>query len=86
MQAPAVRVLRDSAAVLRLRSVTDRAARSADLRDALTELRSVSQGRYREDIAELLDESSDAAAVAHRSYAANAVRLEYARKDELSIQ
>ena len=64
MQAPAVRVLRDSAAVLRLRSVTDRAARSADLRDALTELRSVSQGRYREDIAELLDESSDAAAVA----------------------
>ena len=64
MKAPAVRVLRDSAAVLRLRSVAERAARSADLRDALTELRSVSQGRYREDIAELLDESSDAAAVA----------------------
>jgi uncharacterized membrane protein YccC len=64
MKDPAVRVLRDCAAVLRLPSVAERAARSADLRDALTELRSVSQGRYREDIAELLDESSDAAAVA----------------------
>jgi uncharacterized membrane protein YccC len=63
MMDPAVRVLRDSAAVLRLRSVAERAARSADLRDALTELRSVSQGRYREDITELLGESSDAAAV-----------------------
>lgn len=63
MKDPAVRVLRDSAAVLRLRSVAARAARSADLRDALTELRSVSQGRYRDDIAELLGESSDSAAV-----------------------
>jgi uncharacterized membrane protein YccC len=63
MKDPAVRVLRDSAAVLRLRSVAARAARSADLRDALTELRSVSQSRYRDDIAELLGESSDAAAV-----------------------
>lgn len=63
MKDPAVRVLRDSAAVLRLRSVAARAARSADLRDALTELRSVSQGRYREDITELLGESSDEAAV-----------------------
>jgi uncharacterized membrane protein YccC len=63
MKDPAVRVLRDSAAVLRLRSVAARLARSADLRDALTELRSVAQGHYREDITELLDESSDAAAV-----------------------
>lgn len=63
MKDPAVRVLRDSAAVLRLRSVAARAARSADLRDALTELRSVSQGRYRDDITELLGESSDEAAV-----------------------
>jgi len=63
MKDPAVRVLRDSAAVLRLRSVSDRVARSADLRDALTELRAISQGHYREDITELLDESSDAAAV-----------------------
>ena len=63
MKNPAVRVLRDSAAILRLRSVAARAARGADLRDALIELRSVSQGRYREDITELLGESSDAAAV-----------------------
>jgi uncharacterized membrane protein YccC len=64
MKAPAVRVLRDSAAVLRLRNVAARLERSADLREALTELRSVSQGHYREDITELLDESGDAAAVA----------------------
>jgi uncharacterized membrane protein YccC len=64
MKDPAVRVLRDSAAVLRLRSVAAREVRSADLRDALTELRSVAQGHYREDIAELLDEADDAAAIA----------------------
>ena len=64
MKDPAVRVLRDSAAVLRLRNGAARLERSADLREALTELRSVSQGHYRDDIAELLDESSDAAAVA----------------------
>src|SRR6478752_1886433 len=63
MKNPAVRVLRDSAAVLRLRSVAARAERSADLRDALIELRSVAQARYREDIAELLGESSDEAAI-----------------------
>src|SRR4051794_13204140 len=60
---PAVRVLRDSAAVLRLPSVAGRMARSADLPDALIQMRSVSQGPSREDITELLDESSDAAAV-----------------------
>ena len=60
---PAVRVLRDSAAVLRLRSVSARVERSADLREALTELRSVAQGHWREDLTELLGESSDAAAV-----------------------
>ena len=64
MQDPAVRVLRDSAAVLRLPSVAERSARSADLRDALSELRLIAQGRYREDITELLGESSDEAAVA----------------------
>jgi Fusaric acid resistance protein-like len=64
MKEPAVRVLRDSAAVLRLPSGAQRVARSTDLRDALTEMRSISQGHYREDIAELLDESSDTAAVA----------------------
>nr|WP_225952430.1 FUSC family protein [Mycobacterium sp. OAS707] len=60
---PAVRVLRDSAAVLRLRSVSARVERSADLREALTELRSVAQGHWREDLTELLGESSDTAAV-----------------------
>lgn len=64
MKDPAVRVLRDCAAVLRLRSVSERAARRADLRDALTELWSASQGRYRDDIAELLGEADDTAAVA----------------------
>src|SRR5260370_14791849 len=64
MKDSAVRVLCVSAAVLRLRSVAERSARSADLRDALTELRSVAQGRYREDITELLGEPSDEAAVA----------------------
>jgi uncharacterized membrane protein YccC len=64
MKDPAVRVLRDSAAVLRLPSVAERSARSADLRDALTELRSVSLGRYRDDITELLGEPGDKAAVA----------------------
>jgi Fusaric acid resistance protein-like len=64
MKEPAVRVLRDSAAVLRLPSGAQRVARSTDLRDALTEMRSISQGHYREDIAELLGESSDTAAVA----------------------
>ena len=64
MRDPAVRVLRDSAAVLRLRNVAARLERSADLGEALTELRSVSQGHYREDITELFDEPSDAAAVA----------------------
>jgi uncharacterized membrane protein YccC len=64
MKEPAVRVLRDSAAVLRLPSVAERAARSADLRDALAELQVIAQGRYREDITELLGEPSDEAAVA----------------------
>jgi uncharacterized membrane protein YccC len=64
MRDPALRVLRDSAAVLRLPTVVERAVRSADLLDALAELRSVAQARYREDITELLGESSDEAAVA----------------------
>jgi uncharacterized membrane protein YccC len=64
MKDPAVRVLRDSAAVLWLPSVAERAARGADLRAALTELRSVAQGRYRDDIGELLGEPSDVAALA----------------------
>jgi uncharacterized membrane protein YccC len=63
MRDPAVRVLRDSAAVLRLRRVTDRAARGEDLRAALVEQRTVAQGTYRDDIAALLGETDDDAAV-----------------------
>jgi uncharacterized membrane protein YgaE (UPF0421/DUF939 family) len=63
MKQPAVRVLRDSAAVLRIRDVSERLARSAHLLDALTELRAVSQGHYRDDITAVLDEASDETAV-----------------------
>jgi uncharacterized membrane protein YccC len=63
MRDPAVGVLRDSAAVLRLRSVAARAARGADLREALLEQRSVALGTYRDDIDQLLSEPDDAAAV-----------------------
>ncbi len=64
MKRPLVRVLRDSAAVLRISNATERAARSADLDTALIELRSVAQGRYREDIMAILGEPDDATAVA----------------------
>ena len=50
MRDPAVRVLRDSAGVLRIPIAAERAARSADLAKALAELRSVAQGTYRDDI------------------------------------
>ena len=63
MKEPAVRVLRDSAAVLRLRSPAARAARSDDLREALVEQRATAQGTYRDDIAQLLSEADDADAV-----------------------
>ena len=63
MRDPAVRVLRDSAAVLRIRDVAKRMARSADLREALAELRAVARGTYREDVVQLLREAEDAAAV-----------------------
>jgi uncharacterized membrane protein YccC len=63
MREPAIRVLRDSAAVLRLRSSTARATRSADLRAALIEQRAAAQSTYRGDIERLLSESEDTAAV-----------------------
>lgn len=63
MRDPAIRVLRDSAAVLRMRDAAKRAARGEDLRAALAELRLVARGTYRDDIAEILAESDDAAAV-----------------------
>ena len=61
---PAVRVLTACARLLRVTRVADRAPDRAALDDALTDLRAVAQGRYREDIAELLGEPDDAAAVA----------------------
>ena len=64
MKPPLVRVLRDCAAVLRVPNPAARAARGADLNSALAELRSVAQGRYREDIVEILGEPDDAAALA----------------------
>ncbi|HKP42334.1 FUSC family protein [Mycobacterium sp.] len=64
MQAPIVRVLRDSAAVLVSPNVTQRAAGAVDLNAALTELRVIAQGRYRDDIVEILNEGDDDAAVA----------------------
>ncbi|HYZ67184.1 MAG TPA: FUSC family protein, partial [Mycobacterium sp.] len=56
MKAPIVRVLRDSATVLDSPNVTQRAASATDLNAALTELRVIAQGRYREDIVEILNE------------------------------
>ncbi len=64
MKPPLIRVLRDAAAVLRISDRGARAARGADLDVALTELRSIAQGRYREDILEILGERDDATAVA----------------------
>ncbi|ABK73376.1 FUSC family protein [Mycolicibacterium smegmatis] len=63
MRDPVVRVLRDSAALLRIHDPARRAERSADLRAALEELRTVSQGTYREGIAAILGTPDDADAV-----------------------
>jgi uncharacterized membrane protein YccC len=64
MKQPLVRVLRDSAAVLLMADPAARAAGGKDLDAALLDLRSIAQGRYREDIIELLGEPDDVAAVA----------------------
>lgn len=63
MTEPAVRVLRACARLLRIARVADREPARAELDDALADLRQVAQGRYREDIAELLDGSTDSEAV-----------------------
>lgn len=63
MKVPLVRVLRDSAAVLRISDPAARGASRADLDEALAQQRKVAQGSYREDITEILGEASDAAAV-----------------------
>ena len=64
MQAPGVRVLRCSAAVLRQTRVADRTADRANLEAALIQLRSVARGRYREDIVAILGADDDDTAVA----------------------
>lgn len=64
MKPPIVRVLRDAAAVLRISDRDERAKRTADLDTALTELRAVAQGRYREDIEQILAVPDDATALA----------------------
>lgn len=63
MKDPLIRVLRDSAAVLQISDVAARRARSADLDEALTELRAIAQGRYREDIVEILASPDDSDAI-----------------------
>jgi uncharacterized membrane protein YccC len=63
MQAPGVRVLRCSAAVLRATRVADRTTDRADLEAALIQLRSVARGRYREDIVAILGARDDAVAL-----------------------
>ncbi|BBY18517.1 FUSC family protein [Mycolicibacterium litorale] len=64
MKPPIVRVLRDAAALLRISDRQARAARAADLDAALGELREVAQGRYREDIEQILAVPDDDTAVA----------------------
>lgn len=63
MRDPLIRVLRDSAGVLKSSDPARRAARSTDLNEALNELRTIAQGRYREDIVEILASPNDAAAL-----------------------
>lgn len=64
LKPPLVRVLRDCAAVLSISEPSARSARGADLNSALAELRSIAQGRFRDDIIEILGEPDDGAAVA----------------------
>lgn len=64
MRQPLVRVLRDCADVLQISDRAARSARGADLNIALSELRAIAAGNYREDIVEILDSPDDDAAVA----------------------
>jgi len=64
MQAPGVRVLRCSAAVLREARSADRTTDRANLEAALIHLRSVARGRYRQDVESILGAPDDEAAVA----------------------
>lgn len=62
MRDPAVRVLRDSAALLRTHNRAERDARATDLRAALAEQRTVAQGSYRDNVVQILGTTDDAAA------------------------
>jgi uncharacterized membrane protein YgaE (UPF0421/DUF939 family) len=63
LRVPLVRVLRESADVLRAPKGADRAAHQLALVTALEEQRTLAQSRYRDDIVEILGEPSDAAAI-----------------------
>ncbi|MGW0161904.1 FUSC family protein [Mycobacterium sp. NPDC003323] len=63
LKPPIVAVLRDCAAVLRIPDPRLRAARGAELNAALTELRAIAQGSYRQDIEQILAVPDDATAV-----------------------
>ena len=63
MAEPGMRVLRDSARILSISRPADREGARADLGAALTELRTIAVGSYRQDIVEILAEPDDTAAV-----------------------
>src|ERR1700712_5690499 len=63
LRVPIVRVLRESADVLRAPKGSDRASHQDALVSALDEQRPLAQSRYRDDIVEILAEPSDAAAI-----------------------
>lgn len=64
MKQPAIDVLRCCARVLAASRVAHRAVDRADLDRALTRLRSVARGRYRDDVTQILGEDDDETAVA----------------------
>ena len=63
MRIPIVRVLRESASVLRTPRGADRTRHRTELATALAEQREVARSRYRDDVVEILGEPSDAAAI-----------------------
>jgi Fusaric acid resistance protein-like len=63
MRIPIVRVLRESALVLRTPKGADRSEHRQELASALAEQRPAARSRYRDDVVEILGEASDAAAI-----------------------
>ncbi|WP_328349886.1 FUSC family protein [Mycobacterium sp. NBC_00419] len=63
MADPAERVLRDCASILRIARPADRASARSDLAEALTQLRTIAVGGYRQDIVDILAVPDDDAAV-----------------------